>query len=118
MHSLLFFEFLGTSELLVILVVALVIFGPRKLPELGRSLGRAVHQFREASDSLKRTWETEAMLANAGAPALTHAVPAHDIPAAGTPDELAAPEALAAAPTGVEDYAALNETDVRDGASA
>lgn len=78
MHSLLFFEFLGTSELLVVLVVALVIFGPRKLPELGRSLGSAMRQFRDASDSFKRTWETEALMANASAPALASAV---DVPA-------------------------------------
>ena len=64
MHSLLFFEFIGTSELMVILFVALIIFGPRKLPEMGRSLGKALHQFREASDSLKRTWEAETMVAN------------------------------------------------------
>jgi sec-independent protein translocase protein TatA len=118
MHSLLFFEFLGTSELLVILVVALVIFGPRKLPELGRSLGKAMHQFREASDSLKRTWETEAMLANASAPAHTPALPARDTSAEGTPDELASTEAFAAAPTDAEDHALLNETDVRVGAAS
>lgn len=78
MHSLLFFEFLGTSELLVVLVVALIIFGPRKLPELGRSLGSAMRQFRDASDSFKRTWETEALMANATSPTLATAV---DVPA-------------------------------------
>ncbi len=56
---LLFFEFLGTTELLVILLVALVVFGPRKLPELGRSLGRSISEFKRASDDLKRTWESE-----------------------------------------------------------
>lgn len=60
MHQLLFLEFIGTSELLVVLVVALIIFGPRKLPELGRSLGKAMHQVRSASEDFKRTWETEA----------------------------------------------------------
>lgn len=74
MHSLLFFEFIGTSELLVVLVVALIVFGPRKLPELGRSLGAAMRQFRDASDSFKRTWETEALMANSTAPALAPAV--------------------------------------------
>lgn len=78
MHSLLFLEFLGTTELLVVLVVALIIFGPRKLPELGRSLGSAMRQFRDASDSFKRTWETEALMANSPAPALA---PAADVPA-------------------------------------
>src|SRR5215213_3802372 len=59
MHCLLFLEFIGTTELLVVLLVALVVFGPRKLPELGRSLGRALRQLQSASDDFKRTWETE-----------------------------------------------------------
>jgi sec-independent protein translocase protein TatA len=70
MHYLLFFEFIGTSELMVVLVVALIIFGPRKLPELGRSLGKALHQVRSASEDFKRTWETEARLETAGGKAL------------------------------------------------
>lgn len=53
------FEFLGTTELLVILVVALVIFGPRKLPELGRQLGKSLSEFKRASEDFKRTWEME-----------------------------------------------------------
>lgn len=74
MHTLLFLEFIGTSELVVVLVVALIIFGPRKLPELGRSLGQAMHQFRNASEDFKRTWETEARIeAGRGA---THALAA------------------------------------------
>jgi len=44
---------------MVILVVALVIFGPRKLPDLGRSLGRSLGEFKRASDDFKRTWERE-----------------------------------------------------------
>ena len=54
-----FLEFLGTSELVIIMVVALMVFGPRKLPELGRSLGRGISEFKRASDDLKRTWESE-----------------------------------------------------------
>lgn len=77
MHCLLFFEFIGTSELLVILVVALIIFGPRKLPELGRSLGQALHQVRSASEDFKRTWETEARLETAGGRALAAASVEH-----------------------------------------
>jgi TatA/E family protein of Tat protein translocase len=50
---------LGFPEMLVILVVALIIFGPRKLPELGKTLGEGLAQFRKASDEFKRTWETE-----------------------------------------------------------
>ena len=61
MHCLLFLEFIGTTELLVVLLVALLVFGPRKLPELGRSLGRTLNQVRAASDDFKRTWEAEAL---------------------------------------------------------
>lgn len=59
MHHLLFLEFIGTTELLVVLLVALVVFGPRKLPEMGRSLGQALNHLRSASDDFKRTWEIE-----------------------------------------------------------
>ena len=63
MHAvLLIFEFLGTTELLVIAVVALVLFGPRKLPEIGRSLGKSLAEFKRASDDFKRTWEYEVEL--------------------------------------------------------
>lgn len=53
-------ESVGTTELLVVLAVGLIVFGPRKLPQLGRSFGQTVSQFRRASDDFKRTWEAEA----------------------------------------------------------
>lgn len=56
---LLFLESIGTTELLVILVVALVVFGPRRLPDLGRKLGKSMAEFRRVSDDFKRTWERE-----------------------------------------------------------
>src|SRR2546423_5656254 len=59
---LLVFEFLGTTELMVIALVALIIFGPRKLPEIGRTLGRSLAEFKRASDDFKRTWEYEVEL--------------------------------------------------------
>jgi len=55
-------ESLGSTELLFILVMALVFFGPRKLPQLSRSLGKHMTEFRRASDDFKRTWEREASL--------------------------------------------------------
>jgi sec-independent protein translocase protein TatA len=50
---------LGMTEIMLIMVIALIVFGPRKLPELGKSLGQALAQFRRASDDFKRTWEQE-----------------------------------------------------------
>ena len=55
----LIFETLSTTELLFILVIALVFFGPRKLPQLARSMGKGLAEFRRASDDFKRTWERE-----------------------------------------------------------
>jgi sec-independent protein translocase protein TatA len=53
------FGSLGTPELIVIFVIALVIFGPRKLPELGRSLGRGIAEFKKATTDLQNTLEQE-----------------------------------------------------------
>ena len=50
---------LGIPELLFILVLALLIFGPRKLPEIGRTMGKALGEFRRATSDLKRTLDTE-----------------------------------------------------------
>ncbi len=50
---------LGMPEIMVIMVIALIVFGPRKLPELGKTIGKAMGQFRRASDDFKRTWEQE-----------------------------------------------------------
>lgn len=55
-------EGLGTTELLVILVVALILFGPRKLPQLSRSLGKSLGEFKRASEDFKRQWEKEVTL--------------------------------------------------------
>ena len=53
------FPSLGFPELMIIMVIALIIFGPRKLPELGRSLGRSLGEFKKASNELKSTLEEE-----------------------------------------------------------
>ncbi|WP_324199435.1 twin-arginine translocase TatA/TatE family subunit [Chthonomonas sp.] len=48
---------LGFQEMVVIFILALVLFGPKKLPELGRMLGKAVNEFRKAKNELRMTWE-------------------------------------------------------------
>lgn len=53
------FGSIGMPELVIILVIALIIFGPRKLPELGRSLGKSIGEFKKASTELQRTLEDE-----------------------------------------------------------
>jgi len=55
---------LGWPEIMIILVIALIVFGPRKLPELGKSLGKGLAQFRKASEDFKRTWEDEVEMEN------------------------------------------------------
>lgn len=50
---------IGFPELLIILAIALLIFGPKKLPEVSRSIGRAVREFRRASDEIKDKIEQE-----------------------------------------------------------
>jgi sec-independent protein translocase protein TatA len=56
------FGSIGMPELIIIFVIALVIFGPRKLPELGRSLGKSLSEFKRASNELKSTLEEEIRL--------------------------------------------------------
>ena len=53
------FGSIGMPELIIIFVIALIIFGPRKLPELGRSLGKSIEEFKRASNELKSTLEEE-----------------------------------------------------------
>ena len=50
---------LGMQEIIVLFVIALIVFGPRKLPELGKTLGKGMAEFKKASAELKQTWEDE-----------------------------------------------------------
>ena len=53
------FGSIGMPELIIILTIALIIFGPRKLPELGRSLGKSLGEFKRASNELRNTLDEE-----------------------------------------------------------
>ena len=56
------FGSLGIPELLLIFAVILIVFGPRRIPEIGRTLGKALAEFRKATDDLKGTIEREVRL--------------------------------------------------------
>jgi Tat protein translocase TatB subunit len=53
------FGTLGGPEIFLILVIALIVFGPRRLPEIGKSVGKMLAEFRKASNDFKRTIEDE-----------------------------------------------------------
>jgi len=50
------------QEIIVIFIIALIVFGPRKLPEIGKTLGKGLSEFKKASNDLKRSWEEEVEL--------------------------------------------------------
>ena len=89
---------LGMPELILILVLALLLFGPKRLPEVGKQVGKALGEFRRASNDLKRTIEDEMERATTheeprAAEPVT-AVAAAPVPAPPSPD--APPEATVA----------------------
>jgi Tat protein translocase TatB subunit len=53
------FESIGTSELILIGVIALVVFGPRKLPQMAKTIGKTMADFRRTTNDFKSTWEKE-----------------------------------------------------------
>ena len=53
---------LGMQEMLIILVVALIVFGPRKLPQIGKTLGKSIAEFRRTSTELRSTLEREVQM--------------------------------------------------------
>ncbi|MDP1568895.1 MAG: TatA/E family twin arginine-targeting protein translocase [Vicinamibacterales bacterium] len=94
----------GMPELVIILVIALIIFGPRKLPELGKSLGRSLNEFKRASHDLQNSLEQEIKLeeqkeAREKAAQTTEApkaaeAPKADEPAEAAPADTAVPETV------------------------
>lgn len=76
---------IGAPELLVILLVALVVFGPRKLPELGKSLGNGLREFRKSTQGLKDSMSLDEPAAQTAAPAPVAVSPSAVSPSAVTP---------------------------------
>jgi sec-independent protein translocase protein TatA len=88
---------IGMPELIIIFVIALIIFGPRKLPELGRSLGKSLAEFKRASNELRSTLEEEIRVEEQRAkvdpppanPVQDHADAPHGVVASGKVDKSA-----------------------------
>jgi TatA/E family protein of Tat protein translocase len=108
---------IGFQELVVLMVIALLVFGPYKLPELGRALGRAMREFRRASDEFRSTIETNLNLTEdpLGSLTSTGSVATEASPAAGEPTPAAPSLDVAASPADTE--AAGQSPGDADGAS-
>ena len=87
------FGSLGLPELVVIFVIALIVFGPRKLPELGRSLGKSINEFKKASNDLRNTLDEEVRMDErrtaAAAPALASPADAATTASTAVPETIA-----------------------------
>ena len=88
------FGSIGMPELIVIFVIALIIFGPRKLPELGRSLGKSLAEFKRSSNELRSTLDDEIRLEEKQLDKAAQAAAAAAAPVS-TPDQaVAAPQKI------------------------
>jgi sec-independent protein translocase protein TatA len=96
------FGSIGMPELIVIFVIALIVFGPKKLPDLGKSLGKSIAEFKRASNELRNTLEEEVRLEERKAAIAAPSATPIDSPA----DLSAAQHATAVEPTHVSDTVA------------
>ena len=87
---------IGMPEMVIIAVIALIIFGPRKLPELGKSLGKSIAEFKRASNELKNTLEEEIRTEELQEARKSAQIP----PTTPTPPSTPAPVATTPAPEG------------------
>ncbi len=69
---------LGMTELIVILGVALIVIGPKKLPDLARSLGRAMREFRRATDDIRDSFDIDSVDMKSSRPPKVHSSLKHD----------------------------------------
>ena len=78
------FGSIGMPEMIVIGIIALLIFGPRKLPELGKTLGKGLAEFRRAANDLRDSLETEVARESGPKSAAGTSLPAGSAPPPGT----------------------------------
>jgi sec-independent protein translocase protein TatA len=71
---------LGFQEILVIFIIALIVFGPKKLPELGKSLGKGLREFKKATEDLKTNFEDQIRDAENSIQDVKHAVTSTSTP--------------------------------------
>src|SRR5207248_3829155 len=95
------FGSLGIPELILIFIVALLVFGPKRLPEIGRTLGKAMGEFKKATDDFKNTIEREVQVEELKQLAST-TIPVHE--------SVSRSEPVTVASTSVEPAAAPPET--------
>jgi TatA/E family protein of Tat protein translocase len=100
------FGSIGMPELVIIFIIALIIFGPRKLPELGRSLGRSLAEFKRASNELRSTLEEEIRLDDQRTSHEATKAMQSGAPASGPPAATAAPQSQPAAPGSADTHSA------------
>lgn len=97
---------LGLPELIVIFVIALVVFGPKKLPELGKALGKGLAEFKRATEEVKETIETEVRAAESAIDVkkLKEDIEGKEaaLKAAGTPNAAETPHAAGSENTGAQ----------------
>lgn len=89
---------LGVPEIVLILIVALIVFGPKRLPEIGRTLGKTLGEFRKATDDLKNTIEREVQLEELKQIAPSMVTPTESVSRNEPLDEASKPADDAAAP--------------------
>jgi len=92
------FGSIGLPELLLIFVIALLLFGPRKLPEIGKTLGKAMNEFKRASNDLQRSLEDEIAVDDLKQARREIEAAAALTPPAGSQPQAAQPPAAAPAP--------------------
>jgi TatA/E family protein of Tat protein translocase len=97
------FGSLGIPELIMIFIVALIVFGPKRLPEIGKTLGKAMSEFKKATDDFKNTIEREVQVEELKQLASTTIVPVHESISRSAPVEPAATGVPAEPPKQVAD---------------